>query len=248
MSMNLEKLSDPFERQDIEWRVSRAGTNSKGIWCCVLAYVTARAIQKRLDGVCGPDKWRLEKPEPITVGNASGFMCGLSILCESGWVTKWDVSEPTHIEPIKGGWSGAMKRAGAQWGIGRYLYHLDEAFAETSDTSVSGWNYAKLPKDKGGESYYWKAPNLPGWALPKDTSISGSDLASLKKQWKQKRGQGLDSPADLRGGFEGFVEAAVGAFPYHDHTCWTVESLEKCRAILAKETTQDGPSSDVPFE
>ena len=56
-----------------------------------------------------------------------------------------------------------MKRAAVQWGIGRYLYNLDETFVETSATKKDGWKFAKT-KDK---SFYWKIPDLPKWALPK---------------------------------------------------------------------------------
>ena len=58
---------------------------------------------------------------------------GISIRINGEWITKYDVSDPTQIEPVKGGFSGAMKRAGAQWGIGRYLYQLQETFAEVSE-------------------------------------------------------------------------------------------------------------------
>ena len=53
---------------------------------------------------------------------------------------KWDAAENTQVEAVKGGRSGAMKRAAVQWGIGRYLYNLEEGFAQTSlDKSRDGW-------------------------------------------------------------------------------------------------------------
>ena len=132
----------------------------------VLAYITARAIQSRLDEVCGPENWCNTPASIVEVRpGITAFQEGISInIGNDEWVTKYDVCEPTHIEPAKGGFSGAMKRAGAQWGIGRYLYHLSETFAEVSDKGGKGWEYAKLPKDGG--SYYWKPPSLPAWALP----------------------------------------------------------------------------------
>ncbi|EFL6856235.1 recombinase, partial [Escherichia coli] len=59
--------------------------------------------------------------------------------------------------------SGAMKRAAVQWGIGRYLYNLEEGFAQTSLDKKQGWHRAKL---KDGTGFYWLPPSLPGWAIP----------------------------------------------------------------------------------
>ena len=49
--MNLDQLDAPFASEDIEWRIQQAGKNNNGIWAKVLAYVTNRAIMKRLDDV-----------------------------------------------------------------------------------------------------------------------------------------------------------------------------------------------------
>ena len=93
----------------------------------VLAYVTNRAIQNRLDEVCGPMGWRNEYRE-----ETGGVMCGISIWCSERktWGTKWDGAEKTDVESFKGGLSASMKRAAVQWGIGRYLYKLESAFAQ----------------------------------------------------------------------------------------------------------------------
>ena len=47
MTIDLSKLALPFPHDDIEFRVSRAGMGGKGIYCRVLAYITARAIRGR---------------------------------------------------------------------------------------------------------------------------------------------------------------------------------------------------------
>ena len=252
-SMNLARLSEPFDEEDIEWRVSRAGVGSDGgIYCNVLCYCTARAIMRRLDEVCGPGNW---KNEAMTVHNIPpthiAMQVGISIRIDNEWVTKWDVSEPTKVEPIKGGFSGAMKRAGAQWGIGRYLYQLDEAFAETSKTGGKGWNYARLPRDDGGAKYYWKPPKLPSWALPKlpEHEISEKELNELKKSWKNKFAADCKNPADLRDGFIRFVNATCNSeFPVSDVSCWLRVWLDKCVARIAATDEPNGVSVDVPFE
>jgi len=252
-SIDLAKLAEPFPPEDIEWRVSRAGMGKNGIFCLVLAYITARAIQKRLDEVCGPENWKLEEPRVVEANGKSAFACGLSIRLQGEWVTKWDVSEPTNVEPAKGGWSGAMKRAGAQWGIGRYLYYLDETFAEVVDQPLEGargWNYARLPEKHGGAVYYWKTPSLPAWALPKEPEheISLAELGELKRAWMAKFAPNTTNPKELRDGFSSFVVSVAGDFPASDYTCWTREAFEKCMTRIAETTDPNGPAADVPFE
>lgn len=245
--MDLSKLKEPFPAQDIEWRVSRAGMANGKIFCRVLAYCTARAIQNRLDEVCGPENWKLEEPKILDIGGKPVFACGISIHCRSvDWITKWDVCEPTNIEPAKGGWSGAMKRAGAQWGIGRHLYYLDEEFADVSESKTKGWNYAKLPEKSGGSTYYWKPPQLPAWALPKEpeSEVSKETLAELAIAWRVKF---EPSGVDAREGFTRFVHSVVGEFPIADHACWTKEAIEKCQKQIDSTTDPAGPDADVPF-
>jgi hypothetical protein len=249
MSIDLRRLAEPFPAEDIEWRVSRAGNGQKGIFCMVLAYLTARAIQSRLDEVCGPENWRNELPQVHDIHSKfSFFVVGISIRVNNEWMTKWDVSEPTNIEPAKGGFSGGMKRAGAQWGIGRYLYHLDETFAEVSESSNKGWNYAKI-KD-GGATYYWKRPTLPAWALPKEKQheISDAELKALKSDWRLKCAPDTKNPADLRDGFTRFVVSTVGEFPLADFTCWTRDALERVAAKIQTAGSGGGVSGDVPFD
>ena len=79
------------------------------------------------------------------------------------WVTKWDGAENTDIEAVKGGLSGAMKRAAVQWGIGRYLYKLEESWINANE------NGAYRGKTKDGTPFKWDAPSLPSWALPKSS-------------------------------------------------------------------------------
>ncbi len=163
--MDLKQLAEPFPAEDIEWRVSRSGIREGKPWAKVLAYVTARAIFNRLDIVCSIENWQNEyKPAPL-----GGVLCGISIYIDKRWILKWDGSDNTNIEAVKGGLSSAMKRAGSVWGIGRYLYNLDEGWAEFIH---NGKHQAKIKDGNGKESWYkWDSPQLPEWALPKRTKI-----------------------------------------------------------------------------
>ena len=263
---DLAKLAEHFQEQDVEWRVQHAGRGGKGIFALCVAYITNRAIQERLDAVCGPSGWRNEEPRMIElnqmnnkgeVRTRAAFVCGISIRVGPDvdgryeWVTKWDVSEPTAIEPAKGGFSGAMKRAGSQWGIGRYLYHLDAVFADTSEENQAGsrlWNRANKTNEL--PVFWWKTPNLPAWALPKEEEkpISPKEIDALKKAWRLKFAPEQKNAAELREGFTRFVAGVVGeSFPSADVTCWTLDALERCTKRI-NETKEPGVSSDVPFE
>lgn len=251
---DLAKLAEPFPAEDIEWRVSRSGRGRGGTFCMVLAYITARAIQNRLDDVVGPANWKNTEPRIVDINGKSAFAVGLSIRVGDEWLPKWDVSEPTNIEPAKGGFSGAMKRAGAQWGIGRYLYHLDETFAECVDDDpgrgVSGWNYARLGDKYEKAPYWWKTPTLPGWALPKEPAheISEKELTELKKAWRRKfHGDEQLTLEAMREGFSRFVVSVAGEFPLADFKCWTRQALEACRQKIERTSDADGIDGDVPF-
>ena len=155
--MDLSKLKEPFPYEDIEWRLQSCDKGKSGFWGKCLAYVTNRAICNRLDEVCGPENWKNE----FDKAPDGGVLCGLSIKVGDEWITKWDGAENTNIEAVKGGLSGAMKRAASTgWGIGRYLYNLEESWVEVTEKGkYSG-------KTKGGEWFHWNPPALPAWALP----------------------------------------------------------------------------------
>jgi hypothetical protein len=173
-----EDLIRPFKECDIEWRVQSSGLKGNGDpWLIVLAYVTNRAIQERLDSVFGVYGWKNEyKAAPD-----GGVLCGISVYYNNEWMTKWDGAENTNIESVKGGLSGAMKRAAVQWGIGRYLYNLEATFAEVCD---DGENTIFIKQNN--KKYKWKTPTLPCWALPKDKGDLSKAKENISKINNQK--------------------------------------------------------------
>ena len=178
--MDLSRLKDCFESNDIEWRLQQCGKTKEGkIWGMALAYVTNRAIMNRLDEVCGPENWKNE----FKAAPDGGILCGISIKIGDEWVTKWDGAENTDIEAVKGGLSGAMKRAAVQWGIGRYLYKLEESWINENK------NGAYRGKTKDGTAFRWDAPELPAWALPNSSDIKSvsHDESKPKAEPKQTK-------------------------------------------------------------
>ena len=125
----LTALAKPFAPEDLEWRLQY--TNEEKMCGMAVPYVTNRAIQNRLDEVCGPENWYNEFRPWHSAGKKDSQLCGIAIYFEGkGFITKWDGAEDSDIEPIKGGLSDSMKRAAYQWGIGRVLYSLDTVWVD----------------------------------------------------------------------------------------------------------------------
>lgn len=143
------ELAVPFAPEDLEWRLQQAFEDRMG--GLAVPYVTNRAIQDRLDDVVGPENWHNDFKPWHGNGKKEAQICGISIYFEGrGFITKWDGSEDSDIEPIKGGLSDSMKRAAVQWGIGRVLYKMDAVWVDIQKRGRS-WiirddNRAKLDR------------------------------------------------------------------------------------------------------
>ena len=141
---DLTRLAAPFLQEDVEWKPGATTRDkTKGL---AMAYISSRAVQDRLDEVCGPDGWRNE----FRQAPEGGVLCGISIrvVREDGtpeWITKWDGAENTDVEAVKGGLSGAMKRAAVQWGIGRYLYRMPQQWVRLDERG----RFAETPRIPG---------------------------------------------------------------------------------------------------
>ncbi|WP_420455543.1 Rad52/Rad22 family DNA repair protein [Rubrivirga sp.] len=129
---DLPRLAEPFAPSDVEWKPGATTRDkTKGL---AMAYLTSRAVQQRFDDVCGPGDWRNE----FQSGPDGGVLCGISVRVDRAdgtaeWVTKWDGADNSQVEAVKGGLSGAMKRAAVQWGVGRYLYELPATWVRLDD-------------------------------------------------------------------------------------------------------------------
>ncbi|MFS0753010.1 Rad52/Rad22 family DNA repair protein [Oceanobacillus sp. 1P07AA] len=156
-----KKLSEPFKADEVEWRVLRTiqAKNSGKCYVFVTPYVQSRAIMIRLDEVVGIGNWENEFKEMH-----NGILCGIKIHFSNGkTLTKWDGADPTDFESTKGGISNASKRAAVQWGIGRYLYKVNEMMVELHQERKE--NNMKYHNDKRhGIKGYWYTPQLPQWA------------------------------------------------------------------------------------
>jgi hypothetical protein len=158
-----EKLSAQFDPEDLEWRVQSCGKKNDKVWALVMPYVTSRAIMERLDAVCGPQNWK----NGFEPGPCGGVVCVISIRVDGAWIGKWDGADQEEqseggqkIDKVKSALSSAMKRAAVQWGIGRYLYKIQPAFAQVHDQG-SEWG-----KTKDGTVFRWDPPGSGGGGEP----------------------------------------------------------------------------------
>jgi hypothetical protein len=143
------RLAEPFPAAEIEFKPAVVKANR----CMALAYLTARAVEDRLDDVLGPHNWR-DAYDVLADGNVR---CRLELRVNGEWVGKEDTGSPSEQpdggDRTKAAFSDALKRAAVKWGIGRYLYFLDNSWCD----------YDPVKKQITQE------PRLPAWALPGGT-------------------------------------------------------------------------------
>ncbi len=179
LAADLLQLAAPFDSSDVEWKPGAVTRDkSKGL---AMAYLSNRAVQDRLDAVCGPADWRNE----FRPGPDGGVVCGLSVYVErtpgqpGEWVTKWDGADNTDVEAVKGGLSGSMKRAAVMWGIGRTLYGLPAQWVRLDERGRFA-EPPRLPRDHGQRPAARPAPQRPESARlepsrPEQTSRPDTD-------------------------------------------------------------------------
>jgi len=191
-------LSAPFASKDVEFRISRVSQKNRK--ACVLAYITARAIMERLDGVFGIAGWK-DEYEVLK----DGVKCRLSVLINGEWIAKEDVAPFTSIDALKGAFSDSLKRAGVKFGIGRYLYELPEYWVQIMEERPKDTLLPAHYISNDGVNGWWTEPQLPDWALPDQrASLPAEHLAMLESLHaeglvtKSKYEQYLQSLSDPR--------------------------------------------------
>lgn len=139
-------LLRPFPESRVSWRVGATNADkTKGI---ALAYIDARDVMDRLDAVCGVSGWQ----NKYSLSADGLLICDIAIKMNGEWVWKANGAGATDVEADKGKASDAFKRAAVLWGIGRYLYALDNNWVEI---------------EPAGKSFKLKTtPSMPYWATP----------------------------------------------------------------------------------
>lgn len=119
-------LAAPFDAGEVKWKPQAV----KGNRALAVAFIDARVVQDRLDGVLGMDGWQ-DTYELLPDGSA---VCTLRIRIGGAWVAKVDVGSPSEQpdggDRIKAAFSDALKRAAVKVGVGRYLYRAPPQWAD----------------------------------------------------------------------------------------------------------------------
>lgn len=234
-----ERLAEPFPAEFIHWRLgSVAKDRLRGM---ALAYIDARDLFDRLDQVVGPANWQSR----VELGPDGRVIAGIGIRDIDGsgeWIWKWDGAGATNIEGEKGGISDALKRAGVQFQICRYLYRLDSPWVRVV---ARGRTFAIAAEEYNRLREYLEAGRMPdspsesnnlessdSREMPEDSSRRSRTPAppvgdpdalatkeALKPYWK------LNFQA---------VEAVYGKSKAEDHK---FEGMDYCVARLGKNHT-----------
>lgn len=121
--MDFKALKAPFDTKAISWRVG--ATNQDKTKAIALAYIDARDVMNRLDDVCGSQNWQ------IKYSHANGkTIADIGIKINDEWIWKAGGAGDTPVEAEKGAISDAFKRAAVLWGIGRYLYDVQNVWVD----------------------------------------------------------------------------------------------------------------------
>ena len=127
-----DELAKPFPFSDIE--VKCQSFSDKSSTALATPYINARAAQRRLDEVFGPEGWSFEVRE--TTGS-KGIIGRLTVFVDGKAIVREDGSEYSDIEPLKGGISGAFKRCFSQLGA-RSLYDVDLGWFACDSSEYNG--------------------------------------------------------------------------------------------------------------
>ena len=112
-----EILPKLAEEMSYKWRVQSFSKFKPEATC--VAYIDARDLMDRLDEVCD---YGWERDHREIKGH---IYAGVGIVMPSGRILwRWDCGTESNTEAEKGESSDSFKRAGVNWGVGRFLYDL----------------------------------------------------------------------------------------------------------------------------
>jgi hypothetical protein len=159
-------LSAPFDPSEVKFKPAAASGNR----ALAQAYVDVRAIQDRLDTVCGVAGWQ----DSYRVLPDGAVVCRLRLKIGEEWITKVDVGSPSgqpdNGDRTKAAFSDALKRAAMKFGVGRYLYRLPRQWC---DYDPHKREFARVPA-------------LPPWAVPVPSCIGPAGAGLLHELAKRK--------------------------------------------------------------
>jgi hypothetical protein len=183
-------LAAPFAPEEVRFKPAVVSGNR----ALALAYVDARAIQDRLDGVLGVLGWQ----DSYKCLEDGSVVCRLRLRLGEEWITKMDVGSPSEQpdggDRLKAAFSDALKRAAVKFGIGRYLYRLPQQWVDYD------------PRKK----QFARPPQLPTFALPNQKAEGRRQKAELQAS-SPEPGEKAALPPKVAGQTAGHALPANGA-------------------------------------
>lgn len=179
----LEALSAPFDQSDVKYRIQTVSGDNALVLPYVSSRAIQERLDNVLGVMNWRDEYTEWQRAPVQLDpmastNAAavlsgdyankaiaaftknyyqkGVRCILSIKIGKEWISKQDGSSQTDISPIKGGFSGALKRTAVKFGMGRYLYSLPPLWVKVSTTRDN----SKESAYHSGSYQYFSKPDL----------------------------------------------------------------------------------------
>jgi hypothetical protein len=215
-------LSAPFGSSEVKFKPAAVSGNR----ALALAYVDVRAIQNRLDEVCGVAGWQ----DSYRVLPDGAVICRLRLKIGAEWITKVDVGSPSgqpdNGDRTKAAFSDALKRAAVKFGVGRYLYRLPPQWCD----------YDPHKRE------FVRVPALPAWAVPRPACIGPTGARRLQELATHK-GVPL---ADYLGKVVGNGDAPAETLtPDQARAVWKVlDALPDARPTAAPQGPQQEPTPE----
>ncbi len=232
----MERLQEPFPAESIGWLPK----NVSGNRCLAIAYIDARDVMNRLDEVVGCFNWQ----DTYDILPDNTCLCHLSIRFGDEWITKQDVGGESDQKESdnrrKSSVSDALKRTAVKWGIGRYLYSIETAWADYD------------PQKK----CITHPPVLPLKFLPSRRPGDPLTAHELVQWLAEKEASLLEKGVGVKGGLQAAVVARVAAdlnikVPITEWTHWTVGKAAAFAYDHGKKLIEDhkkGTPAPAPAE
>lgn len=180
----------------IQWRVGSTFKRGSKLYGQLLAYIDARTVMERLD-LLDPE-WTVEHYSPVTVldsagKEATGIPCRLTVR----GVGRTDVGVPSDMEPVKGAYSDALKRAAVHFGIGRELYEMPFVAVECEEKSNGKAGKPLALPTFNKETGLWEIDSQYGFirysevADDAEAAPKASSTKPVKPRGKAKSGEDL---------------------------------------------------------
>lgn len=168
------RLRQPFTNETIKWKIQTNPKEDDSFALCV-AYIDARDVAARLNEVVGIN-WESSYSDLIFFSDEKkgeiGVQCRLTVMGH----TRTDIGTLPSTEPLKGGYSDALKRAAVQFGIAAYVYAFPVVKAEVQKY---GRSYYFTPNAKKELAQLVQAIHSGVQRLPKFHAIQVRDYAPI---------------------------------------------------------------------